>query len=108
MQTLSGIGLADVQPVYDGAEGDLWQLPMGEQIHIGGLSSSMELGDRAGLAEGTGDVDEDRPRLIAEAAHIVRPGGKIAFTGWLAGPQPIQTLAHEGKISQAKIVATKN
>lgn len=37
VQTLEGIGLADVQAVYDGAEGDLWELVMGEQIHIGGL-----------------------------------------------------------------------
>ena len=44
MQTLSGVGLADVQAVYDGAEGDLWELVMGEQIHIGGLSASTDLG----------------------------------------------------------------
>ena len=56
-QTLPGIGLADVQAVYSGAEGDLWELVMGEQIHIGGLSSSMELADRAGIAEGSRGVD---------------------------------------------------
>jgi ubiquinone/menaquinone biosynthesis C-methylase UbiE len=57
VHTLPGIGLADVQAVYDGAEGDLWELVMGEQIHIGGLSSSMELADRAGIAEGNQGVD---------------------------------------------------
>src|SRR6516164_1122660 len=57
MQTLRGIGLSDVQAVYDGPEGDLWELVMGEQIHIGGLSSSMELADRAGIAEGSTGVD---------------------------------------------------
>jgi hypothetical protein len=57
MQTLPGIGLADVQAVYDGAEGDLWELVMGEQIHIGGLSSSIELADRAGIPEGSRGVD---------------------------------------------------
>jgi SAM-dependent methyltransferase len=57
MQTLPGIGLSDVQAVYDGAEGDLWELVMGEQIHIGGLSSSMELADRAGIAQGSTGVD---------------------------------------------------
>ena len=35
MQQADGIGVADVQAVYDGAEGDLWELVMGEQIHIG-------------------------------------------------------------------------
>jgi ubiquinone/menaquinone biosynthesis C-methylase UbiE len=57
MQTLPGIGLSDVQAVYDGAEGDLWELVMGEQIHIGGLSSSMELADRAGISQGITGVD---------------------------------------------------
>jgi SAM-dependent methyltransferase len=165
MRTLPGIGLADVQAVYDGAEGDLWELVMGEQIHIGGLSASMDLADRAGIAGGSEGVDlcccngagmrflvrfrnaghmtgvdvterivergrlrtdaeglsdriefelgdatetglpdavadfvwgEDawcyvanKGRLIAEAARIVRPGGKVAFTDWLAGPEPM-------------------
>jgi len=57
MQTFPGIDLSDVQAVYDGAEGDLWELVMGEQIHIGGLSSSMELADRAGIADGSTGVD---------------------------------------------------
>ena len=165
MQTLTDIGVSDVQAVYDGPEGDLWELVMGEQIHIGGLSSSMELADRAGIAQGAEGVDlcccngagmrflvrfrhvahmtgvdvterivergrgrtdeeglsdsiefvladatdsglpdrsadfiwgedawcyvEDKDRLIAEAARLVRPGGKIAFTDWLAGPEPM-------------------
>jgi SAM-dependent methyltransferase len=31
----------------------------------------------------------DKGRLIAEAARIVRFGGKVAFTDWLTGPEPI-------------------
>jgi SAM-dependent methyltransferase len=31
----------------------------------------------------------DKGRLIAEAARIVRPAGTIAFTDWLAGPEPM-------------------
>ncbi len=165
MQETVGIGLADVQAVYDGAEGDLWELVMGEQIHVGGLSSSMDLAERAGIAEGstgadlcccngagmrflvrfrgvgqmTGvDVTErivirgrarteqegladriefvlgdatatglpddgvdfvwgedawcyvgDKRALVAEAARIVKPGGTIAFTDWLTGPEPM-------------------
>jgi SAM-dependent methyltransferase len=56
MQETAGIGVAEVQAVYDGAEGDLWELVMGEQIHIGGLSSSMELADLAGIAQGSRGV----------------------------------------------------
>jgi hypothetical protein len=57
MQTTTGIGLADVQGVYAGAEGELWELVMGEQIHIGGLTSSTALADRAGIAEDSEGVD---------------------------------------------------
>jgi ubiquinone/menaquinone biosynthesis C-methylase UbiE len=165
MQTLAGVGLTDVQAVYEGAEGDLWELVMGEQIHIGGLTSSMDLAERAGIREGSTGVDlcccngagmrflvrfrnvahmtgvdatarivergrertdseglagriefvhgdaansglpdesadfvwgedawcyvEDKERLISEAARIIHPGGTIAFTDWLAGPEPM-------------------
>ena len=57
MQTISGVTLADVQAVYDGAEGDLWELVMGEQIHIGGFVSSMDLAERAGIGSGMAGVD---------------------------------------------------
>jgi len=57
MQTLTGISLEDVQAVYDGAEGDLWELVMGEQIHIGGFVSSMDLAERAGIGGGMTGVD---------------------------------------------------
>ncbi len=33
--------------------------------------------------------------LIAEAARIVRPGGKVAFTDWLAGPAPMSAAEAE-------------
>lgn len=53
---MSNIGLNDVQAVYDGAEGDLWELIMGQQIHIGGFKSSMDLSERAGIM-GAGAVE---------------------------------------------------
>jgi len=152
----------DVRAVYDGAEGDLWELIMGHQIHMGGFKSSMDLADRANITnlrrgvdlcccngagmrflvrfrgvgsmtgvdatdtvlergqtrcaeEGLddriafvrGDACEtglpggqadfvwgedawcyvvDKPRLIAEAARVTKPGGTIAFTDWVEGP----------------------
>ena len=57
MKTTQGIGLKDVQGVYSGAEGDLWELVMGEQIHIGGFKSSMALAQRAGIGKGMQGVD---------------------------------------------------
>jgi len=159
----SGIGLTDVQAVYDGPEGDLWELIMGSQIHIGGFKSSMDLAEKAGIgegakgvdlcccngagmrflvrfrgvagmtgvdatktvvergrarceAEGTGDKIEfiqadvtesgladasadfvwaedawcyvvDKPKLVAEAARIAKPGGLVTFTDWVKGPK---------------------
>ncbi len=57
MKSIEGIGLADVQEVYSGPEGDLWEMVMGEQIHVGGFASSMDLAERAGIGEGMSGVD---------------------------------------------------
>jgi len=57
MKAAQGIGLGDVQAVYSGPEGRLWELIMGEQIHIGGLASSMDLADKADIAPGSRGVD---------------------------------------------------
>jgi len=155
------ISLKDVQAVYDGPEGVLWELVMGEQIHVGGFKSSMELATRAGLQEGMYGIDlcsalgagcrflvknfkvtmvgydgtetmitkaierasaegladkiqnklgnvtsipfddntfdfvwgedawcyvDDKNKLIAEAARVLKPGGTLAFTDWIEGP----------------------
>lgn len=47
----------DVKQVYSGPEGVLWELIMGEQIHVGGFKSSMELATRAGIKEGDKVLD---------------------------------------------------
>jgi ubiquinone/menaquinone biosynthesis C-methylase UbiE len=57
MKTKAGIDLSTVQEVYSGPEGDLWELIMGRQIHIGGLKSSMDLAEKAQIAEGTSGID---------------------------------------------------
>ena len=43
------VTLNTVQQVYDGPEGLLWELIMGEQIHVGGFQSSMLLAECAGI-----------------------------------------------------------
>jgi SAM-dependent methyltransferase len=53
----ANIGLKDVQAVYGGAEGQLWELVMGQQIHVGGFNSSMELAEKAGIGPGMKGVD---------------------------------------------------
>jgi SAM-dependent methyltransferase len=37
----------------------------------------------------------DKPALIREAARLVRPGGRIAFTDWLEGPTPMTSQEAE-------------
>jgi ubiquinone/menaquinone biosynthesis C-methylase UbiE len=53
----AGVGLRDVQAVYSGPEGDLWELVMGQQVHIGGFASSMDLAEKAGIGAGMSGVD---------------------------------------------------
>jgi SAM-dependent methyltransferase len=161
MKSVENINLKHVQNVYSGPEGQLWQLIMGQQIHIGGLTSSTYLAEKAGIRSGSSGVDlcccsgagmrflvrfrdvarmrgidatekvveqgrrlcrqealsdkieltladvcssglpdadadfvwgedawcyvVDKPKLIAEAARIVKPSGTIAFTDWIEG-----------------------
>ena len=46
-----------MQAVYSGPEGELWELVMGQQIHLGGLQSSLELAEKAGIRPGSSGVD---------------------------------------------------
>jgi ubiquinone/menaquinone biosynthesis C-methylase UbiE len=165
MKSISNVGLENVKAVYGGPEGDLWELVMGQQIHIGGFQSSMDLAERAGIKPGSCGVDlcccngagmrflvrfrnvakmtgvdatptvvergkarckdegladkisftladvcdsglpgatadfvwgedawcyvVDKPKLIAEAARLAKPGGTIAFTDWVEGAKPL-------------------
>lgn len=43
-----------VRSVYDGVEGDLFSLVMGEQIHLGGFNASRALAEAAGIRGGRG------------------------------------------------------
>ncbi len=57
MKKLEHITLEDVQAVYSGPEGLLWELIMGEQIHVGGFKSSMALAQNAGIQAGWHGLD---------------------------------------------------
>ena len=49
--------LEAVRAVYSGAEGELWELLMGQQIHIGGFKASADLAERAQIGAGQQGVD---------------------------------------------------
>jgi len=51
------VTLKDVNAVYSGPEGQLWEMIMGEQIHVGGFASSMALAQKAGIKEGQHVLD---------------------------------------------------
>jgi len=51
------ITLKEVSTVYSGPAGRLWELVMGEQIHIGGWKSSMALAEKAGIRKGMKILD---------------------------------------------------
>jgi SAM-dependent methyltransferase len=57
MKSIQGVGLGEVQSVFSGPEGDLWDLIMGEQRHVGGFASSMDLATRGGIKAGSSGVD---------------------------------------------------
>ncbi len=45
MKSIYGIGLTAVRSVYASPQGDFWELLLGQQLHIGGMKSSMELAE---------------------------------------------------------------
>lgn len=57
MKSIGSIHLSDVQEVYSGPEGVLWELIMGQQIHIGGFNASMDLAAKAGIGQGMKGAD---------------------------------------------------
>jgi ubiquinone/menaquinone biosynthesis C-methylase UbiE len=80
MKCIDNIGLRDVQAVYSGAEGQLWELIMGEQIHLGGFASSMDLSEKAGIGEGMSGIDlcccsGAGMRMLARFRNVARMRG---------------------------------
>lgn len=57
MKTLSSVQNTAIQEIYSGAIGKLWELVMGEQIHINGFQSSCNLLSASGIKEGMRGVD---------------------------------------------------
>lgn len=53
----TGMNLENVQEVYSGPEGELWELIMGEQIHVGGWAQSKILAEAAGIHRGQKVLD---------------------------------------------------
>lgn len=72
------VTLEDVNAVYSGPEGRLWELIMGEQIHVGGFAHSMILAERAGIQKGQKVLDLCSA-LGAGLRFLVRNFGVMGF-----------------------------
>ena len=72
MKSVENVSLSDMNAVYDGPEGDLWELLMGHQIHIGGFKASMDLAERAGIGAGQRGVDVSAPRRCRSGSWSCR------------------------------------
>ena len=99
MKTRSAITLADVQAAYSGPELQLWELIMGEQVHVGGMQSSNDLAARADIRAGSRGVD-----LCcctgAGMRFLVRQRGVAHMTG-------VDATAHTIRIGHERCVREK-
>lgn len=52
-----GVGIEQVRSVYEGVQRELYELFMGQQIHVGGAESSIELANAAAITPGQTGVE---------------------------------------------------
>ncbi|MBK6658726.1 MAG: hypothetical protein IPG43_11505 [Proteobacteria bacterium] len=104
-----GVSLDTVRAVYSGAEGDLWELLMGQQIHIGGMQSSLELAKQAGIGAGQRGVDlcccnGAGMRLLVRMQGVAFMIGVHAIGVEMAF---LRDLADAGKLAQGQFIARR-
>jgi ubiquinone/menaquinone biosynthesis C-methylase UbiE len=68
------VGIKDVAEVYDGPGGILWEMLMGEEIHVGGAAETDILAQKAGITAGSRVLDVCSA-LGGPARHLVRTYG---------------------------------
>jgi len=71
---LDFISIADVNEVYSGPVGILWEMLMGEQIHVGGAKETDILAEKAGISENTTILDVCSA-LSGPARYLVKKYG---------------------------------
>ena len=57
MRLNPAVDLVQVRAVYEGIQAQLYELFMGQQIHVGGYRSTMDLADAAGIGAGQSGVE---------------------------------------------------
>jgi ubiquinone/menaquinone biosynthesis C-methylase UbiE len=105
VRTNAGVGLSDVRAVYDGAMARLYELFMGQQIHVGGLASTLELAERAGIAPGASGVElccgtgASMRALVRLRAVAAMTGVEIAATQVGRGRATVQAQGLDDRIT---------
>ncbi len=92
MKSATPVGLKDVQAVYSGPEGQLWELVMGQQIHIGGFALVDGSGREGRHRAGHGGR---RSLLLHRRRDAVPRRGSATWRGCTAWtpPKPSSSLA---------------
>ena len=66
--------IADVNEIYSGPVGQLWEMLMGEQIHVGGENETQKLAEKAGIAKDQNILDVCSA-LGGPARHLAKTYG---------------------------------
>ena len=98
--------LTDINAVYEGPVGVLWEMLMGEEIHVGGEAETEVLADKAGLSSETVLLDVCSA-LGGPARHLVKKFG-CKVTG-LDGTQKMvdEALRRTGKAGLSESITYK-
>lgn len=91
----SGAKLSDVQSIYSGVVRDLWVLCMGQQVHAGGMMSSMELAKSAGIKEGM--YGADLCSCIGAGTRFLAKNFKVKMDGIDATASAVVKAREEAK-----------
>ncbi len=102
MKTLKTVENQSIQDIYSGAVGKLWELVMGEQIHIGGFNSSCNLLSASGIQPGMKGVD-----LCCCSGAGMRFLFKIANVAEMTGVDFTQAQLDLGKTRMAELGLTE-
>jgi SAM-dependent methyltransferase len=86
------VQLADIQAIYDGAQAQLYELFMGHQIHIGGLESSLELADLAGVTR-----DQKGVELCCGTGASMRALVRLREVASMVGVETSRTAVERGR-----------
>jgi SAM-dependent methyltransferase len=57
VKSIEGVASGDVASLYEGTQGDLFRLLMGQQLHVGGMNATLDLAERARIEAGSSGID---------------------------------------------------